>query len=129
MPERIDALVEQVGKLADEVRLVRDHYRKWGRRTFYFLLAIVIVQLLGGLLALWLVGQNRQRVNDIQRSRREVTLETCRERNIRNVRTKELVTDSEALRPRSKVVILALVDRLVPFQDCQTEVEKVGLDK
>lgn len=129
MPERIDALVSQVADLTDEIRRVREHYKVWGRWTLIILLAIALAQIGGGVLAVWLVGQNRQRVDDIQQSRREVTLKNCQERNLRNVRTKRLVRKTDDLRPGSKGVILQLVDQLVPFQDCKKEVKGVGLDK
>lgn len=129
MPERIDALVREVSELTKEVGLIREHYEKWGNRTVVILLAVAAVLIGGGVFSIWIVGQNRERVADIQRSRREVTFDNCRAQNQRNVRTRNLVTHSENLRPSSKAVIIELINQLVPYQPCKQQVDKVDIDR
>lgn len=78
----------------------------------------------------WIVA-----INDVQNSRRKVTLENCEGQNNRNKNTiVELVSHVEGLPPNQKAAaelttpfIITLIDSLSPYRDCREVLKKAGL--
>jgi hypothetical protein len=96
-----------------------------GQMYAFYLMAIVAVVI--GIMIGIKVTKNAQREarhseQTIQESRRKTILENCEEQNNRNRNT---LAEAETI-PGDKHIIVALIDDLAPYHNCQEVLHKAG---
>lgn len=120
-------MLEGVQRKVDEIQR---GYVLWTRITFGVLAMLVLVVLLGAVAAVVAIHENHNRIEDIQASRIDVALTTCRDQNARRTNTINQLDDIIAKRSKgappaerarmrtSRAFTILLIDALAPHQDC-----------
>src|SRR4051794_20595481 len=121
-------MLEGVQRKVDEIQR---GYVIWTRVSFGVLAMLVLIVLLGAVAAVVAIHENHNRIDDIQASRIDVALTTCRDQNARRTNTvKQLdvilakriksAPPAEAARLKmSRAFTILLIDALAPHQNCQ----------
>lgn len=115
-----------------DIRLakIQKGYERWARRTFVILLLIVVAWIVTAIGGFYFVGQNHNRVDEIQQSRIDATLNGCRDQNFRRRQTirrldsliekaKKAAPEKEAELKRQRKSTVFLIDSLAPHRDCK----------
>lgn len=94
------------------------------------LLCSLVLVAIGGSAAGWITA-----INDVQSSRRKLTLENCNTQNEHHQNTiaelnreiEALSTPQEAAAKLSEPFIITLIESLAPYRDCNQVLKKAGL--
>lgn len=139
MPDR-----RENAELRGRLQAIQTGYEKWTKYTVRLLTILFLIQLGLGALSVYLVGQNQDRAKEttrllrqVQASRVNATLTTCREQNDRHDNTIDalnaavvklkptLSAEDRANLKQSIAANVSLIDALAPKQDCKKRVERL----
>lgn len=113
----------------EQLEEIRVGYLRWGRNTLIILGVLFVVQVVTGITAIYLLGQNSKRVDDIDASRSEVIRLACVDQNERNNRTidalNEVFEGAEGDRRREYDATVLLINAISPKRDCQARVRQL----
>jgi hypothetical protein len=131
----VNTLSPEVRKLLEGIQQKVDDIQKgyvvWARVTYGILALVAVIVAFGAVAAVVSIHANHDRIEDIQASRIDVALTTCRDQNERSKNTtKQLdailtkriktATPTEAARLKmSRAFTILLIDALAPRQNCK----------
>lgn len=106
---------------------LRRDYQRFARRTSRLLILLVALQFATGAASVYLIGQNSDRVDQIQAERVKNTRASCERANAQNSAILGFITASIPAGKRSDpqvLTYLARASRTFPQQDCAAVVRR-----